>query len=290
MIRRPPRSTQGVSSAASDVYKRQGINAEYMGIMVNGLDFSNIIFKVIELDLYTREATPFTLLIQENEKTKTHHELKFISIMKLWVFFPYSYPSHTAPLYIIKTNWLWKECIQKLNEHLKEMWNEGELVVYDWVDYIIHGYLDSLDFAKGRLIDLPRTPEYHHLVEYLLFFSAQKEKEEFVNSEHDCPICLGHLPGSNFIRLPNCKHFACNTCFVTYCNSQIFEGKVSKMLCIEEECKNIIPETILKEVLDEETYEKYETFSINKALENLPDIAWCPQCEKPAFKDPCTLR
>eukprot|EP00831_Metopus_contortus_P052306 TRINITY_DN43902_c0_g1_i2.p2 TRINITY_DN43902_c0_g1~~TRINITY_DN43902_c0_g1_i2.p2 ORF type:complete len:199 (+),score=26.54 TRINITY_DN43902_c0_g1_i2:60-656(+) len=29
MIRRPPRSTQGVSSAASDVYKRQGINAEY---------------------------------------------------------------------------------------------------------------------------------------------------------------------------------------------------------------------------------------------------------------------
>eukprot|EP00831_Metopus_contortus_P021408 TRINITY_DN1956_c0_g1_i7.p2 TRINITY_DN1956_c0_g1~~TRINITY_DN1956_c0_g1_i7.p2 ORF type:complete len:176 (-),score=33.55 TRINITY_DN1956_c0_g1_i7:45-572(-) len=32
MIRRPPRSTQGVSSAASDVYKRQGINAEYMGI------------------------------------------------------------------------------------------------------------------------------------------------------------------------------------------------------------------------------------------------------------------
>eukprot|EP00831_Metopus_contortus_P045789 TRINITY_DN36720_c0_g1_i1.p1 TRINITY_DN36720_c0_g1~~TRINITY_DN36720_c0_g1_i1.p1 ORF type:complete len:171 (-),score=20.63 TRINITY_DN36720_c0_g1_i1:23-535(-) len=31
MIRRPQRSTQGVSSAASDVYKRQGINAEYMG-------------------------------------------------------------------------------------------------------------------------------------------------------------------------------------------------------------------------------------------------------------------
>eukprot|EP00831_Metopus_contortus_P007244 TRINITY_DN12771_c0_g1_i2.p2 TRINITY_DN12771_c0_g1~~TRINITY_DN12771_c0_g1_i2.p2 ORF type:complete len:117 (+),score=22.06 TRINITY_DN12771_c0_g1_i2:85-435(+) len=32
MIRRPPRSTQGVSSAASDVYKRQ----EYMGIKSNG--------------------------------------------------------------------------------------------------------------------------------------------------------------------------------------------------------------------------------------------------------------
>eukprot|EP00831_Metopus_contortus_P065626 TRINITY_DN58610_c0_g1_i2.p3 TRINITY_DN58610_c0_g1~~TRINITY_DN58610_c0_g1_i2.p3 ORF type:complete len:130 (+),score=21.70 TRINITY_DN58610_c0_g1_i2:96-485(+) len=35
MIRLPPRSTQGVSSAASDVYKRQGINAEYMGLLLH---------------------------------------------------------------------------------------------------------------------------------------------------------------------------------------------------------------------------------------------------------------
>eukprot|EP00825_Cyclidium_porcatum_P052379 TRINITY_DN9906_c0_g1_i1.p1 TRINITY_DN9906_c0_g1~~TRINITY_DN9906_c0_g1_i1.p1 ORF type:complete len:389 (-),score=75.21 TRINITY_DN9906_c0_g1_i1:264-1430(-) len=34
MIRRPPRSTHCISSAASDVYKRQGINAEYMGAFV----------------------------------------------------------------------------------------------------------------------------------------------------------------------------------------------------------------------------------------------------------------
>eukprot|EP00825_Cyclidium_porcatum_P042696 TRINITY_DN589_c0_g1_i15.p1 TRINITY_DN589_c0_g1~~TRINITY_DN589_c0_g1_i15.p1 ORF type:complete len:193 (-),score=58.03 TRINITY_DN589_c0_g1_i15:66-644(-) len=34
MIRRPPRSTHCISSAASDVYKRQGINAEYMGGLV----------------------------------------------------------------------------------------------------------------------------------------------------------------------------------------------------------------------------------------------------------------
>eukprot|EP01017_Pseudomicrothorax_dubius_P035511 TRINITY_DN497_c0_g1_i1.p1 TRINITY_DN497_c0_g1~~TRINITY_DN497_c0_g1_i1.p1 ORF type:complete len:162 (+),score=48.62 TRINITY_DN497_c0_g1_i1:28-513(+) len=36
MIRRPPRSTQSRSSAASDVYKRQGINAEYMGVKQKG--------------------------------------------------------------------------------------------------------------------------------------------------------------------------------------------------------------------------------------------------------------
>eukprot|EP00831_Metopus_contortus_P035187 TRINITY_DN28015_c0_g1_i4.p1 TRINITY_DN28015_c0_g1~~TRINITY_DN28015_c0_g1_i4.p1 ORF type:complete len:199 (+),score=22.06 TRINITY_DN28015_c0_g1_i4:121-717(+) len=41
MIRRPPRSTQGVSSAASDVYKRQGINAEYMG-MYNAIELRSL--------------------------------------------------------------------------------------------------------------------------------------------------------------------------------------------------------------------------------------------------------
>eukprot|EP00831_Metopus_contortus_P012193 TRINITY_DN14896_c0_g1_i5.p1 TRINITY_DN14896_c0_g1~~TRINITY_DN14896_c0_g1_i5.p1 ORF type:complete len:144 (+),score=39.91 TRINITY_DN14896_c0_g1_i5:133-564(+) len=43
MIRRPPRSTQGVSSAASDVYKRQ-INAEYMGHKLNLSFFLAAIF------------------------------------------------------------------------------------------------------------------------------------------------------------------------------------------------------------------------------------------------------
>eukprot|EP00825_Cyclidium_porcatum_P019593 TRINITY_DN222_c0_g1_i1.p1 TRINITY_DN222_c0_g1~~TRINITY_DN222_c0_g1_i1.p1 ORF type:complete len:295 (-),score=41.31 TRINITY_DN222_c0_g1_i1:445-1329(-) len=38
MIRRPPRSTHCISSAASDVYKRQGINAEYMGKYINKLN------------------------------------------------------------------------------------------------------------------------------------------------------------------------------------------------------------------------------------------------------------
>ena len=35
MIRRPPRSTQGVSSAASDVYKRQIFNALIIAIMID---------------------------------------------------------------------------------------------------------------------------------------------------------------------------------------------------------------------------------------------------------------
>ena len=38
MIRRPPRSTQGVSSAASDVYKRQGFGFDGDGDRVGVID------------------------------------------------------------------------------------------------------------------------------------------------------------------------------------------------------------------------------------------------------------
>eukprot|EP00658_Telonema_sp_P-2_P051101 TRINITY_DN39128_c0_g1_i1.p1 TRINITY_DN39128_c0_g1~~TRINITY_DN39128_c0_g1_i1.p1 ORF type:complete len:153 (-),score=29.76 TRINITY_DN39128_c0_g1_i1:141-599(-) len=51
MIRRPPRSTLSSSSAASDVYKRQGINAEY------GVDVTNIVKTVYNLHKnYTRSV------------------------------------------------------------------------------------------------------------------------------------------------------------------------------------------------------------------------------------------
>eukprot|EP00831_Metopus_contortus_P030020 TRINITY_DN24673_c0_g1_i2.p1 TRINITY_DN24673_c0_g1~~TRINITY_DN24673_c0_g1_i2.p1 ORF type:complete len:149 (+),score=37.09 TRINITY_DN24673_c0_g1_i2:88-534(+) len=68
MIRRPPRSTQGVSSAASDVYKRQGINAEYMGAEYMGSSSQSIL-------LQTRGAG--VLL-----KTAEHLQNKQINVMK----------------------------------------------------------------------------------------------------------------------------------------------------------------------------------------------------------------
>src|SRR5450756_1297652 len=40
MIRRPPRSTQSRSSAASDVYKRQPIQAGIPGIGIRGIDLT----------------------------------------------------------------------------------------------------------------------------------------------------------------------------------------------------------------------------------------------------------
>eukprot|EP00825_Cyclidium_porcatum_P014601 TRINITY_DN17895_c0_g1_i2.p3 TRINITY_DN17895_c0_g1~~TRINITY_DN17895_c0_g1_i2.p3 ORF type:complete len:170 (-),score=12.19 TRINITY_DN17895_c0_g1_i2:214-723(-) len=47
MLRRPPRSTHCISSAASDVYKRQGINAEYMGMVADTGDWERSTLGVV---------------------------------------------------------------------------------------------------------------------------------------------------------------------------------------------------------------------------------------------------
>eukprot|EP00825_Cyclidium_porcatum_P023368 TRINITY_DN256_c0_g1_i2.p1 TRINITY_DN256_c0_g1~~TRINITY_DN256_c0_g1_i2.p1 ORF type:complete len:504 (+),score=71.90 TRINITY_DN256_c0_g1_i2:147-1658(+) len=49
MIRRPPRSTHCISSAASDVYKRQGINAEYMGKYINNFWMGEMMMSIINV-------------------------------------------------------------------------------------------------------------------------------------------------------------------------------------------------------------------------------------------------
>ena len=43
MIRRPPRSTQGVSSAASDVYKRQKLRKVEINVAGRWFNFSGLI-------------------------------------------------------------------------------------------------------------------------------------------------------------------------------------------------------------------------------------------------------
>eukprot|EP00825_Cyclidium_porcatum_P020998 TRINITY_DN23560_c0_g1_i2.p2 TRINITY_DN23560_c0_g1~~TRINITY_DN23560_c0_g1_i2.p2 ORF type:complete len:190 (+),score=51.21 TRINITY_DN23560_c0_g1_i2:112-681(+) len=53
MTRRPPRSTHCISSAASDVYKRQGINAEYMGV---DLEASAVAYRQAHADWASRVA------------------------------------------------------------------------------------------------------------------------------------------------------------------------------------------------------------------------------------------
>eukprot|EP00831_Metopus_contortus_P003785 TRINITY_DN11392_c0_g1_i2.p1 TRINITY_DN11392_c0_g1~~TRINITY_DN11392_c0_g1_i2.p1 ORF type:complete len:382 (-),score=88.07 TRINITY_DN11392_c0_g1_i2:395-1540(-) len=88
MMRRPPRSTQGVSSAASDVYKRQ----EYMGIIKEDEDEDEDKGKVINhskyqmeqaaasIQLLLRKKWNLELLLLKKRKSKIQEKSKIIFI------------------------------------------------------------------------------------------------------------------------------------------------------------------------------------------------------------------
>ena len=59
MIRRPPRSTQGVSSAASDVYKRQVLGVVVLGIamtMMRGRESDDYYYEDDDEDYYEDDS------------------------------------------------------------------------------------------------------------------------------------------------------------------------------------------------------------------------------------------
>jgi len=259
--------------------------SEYASVKLNSLPLDSVIYKILEINIYTRESDPYILVLQEDEEKSTEKPIRFIPLLRLKVFFPFSYPKLTPPVYSFISNWLSQKYLKQLQVVLNKMWTANSPVVFEWVDYIQHGFLDTLDFAKGRKIQFLNDKNYHDMIEYLIFFDNERDQQEFCNSEVTCDICMSTMAGNNFIRLLACKHYTCKDCYKSYCESLIFDGKVSQITCYFEDCKTLIPDTFLKKTLSSELYERYETFSVNKALESMEDIAWCPRCEGPAFKD-----
>lgn len=259
--------------------------APYSSTTLGTLPFDAVIHKVLEINIYTRESDPYVLVLQEDEEKSTEKFIRYIPLLRLRVFFPFSYPKSTPPGYLTVSNWLPQKYMKQLQNALDEMWTSNCPVVFEWVDYIQHNFLDTLDFAKGRRIQFENNKDYHDMMDYLIFFDAERDRQEFANSEVTCQICMRTMSGSNFIRLLSCRHSVCKDCYESYCRALIFDGRAAQITCFAEDCKSLVPDAFLRKTLPAELYERYETFGVNKALEAMEDIAWCPQCEGPAFKD-----
>ncbi|XP_038218439.1 E3 ubiquitin-protein ligase RNF19B-like [Zerene cesonia] len=125
-----------------------------------------------------------------------------------------------------------------------------------------------LDQADGRPVKLSgvETQAKQAAVQYI----AEDEEGEVL----DCPLCLSTMSASSMVRLAWCSHRCCEPCLRQYLAIEIFEARVPVNCPVCHE--NMHPSDVRRIVDNQALYDKYEEFSVRRALAADPDTRWCP--------------
>ncbi|XP_006306899.2 E3 ubiquitin-protein ligase RNF14 [Capsella rubella] len=248
----------------------------------------------------TSEYTISTKLNLQSESEDFLYSFKaqHLPPIVLTCLLPNAYPSHLPPYFLISVQWMNPDKISSLCSMLDSIWSEqpGQEVLYQWTDWLQNSSISHLGFddeivlgpygvscsRDKRAVSGSRSPDSD--IPYIRSYDDEKRHDSFLQSLHECSICFSESAGIDFVKLP-CEHFFCLKCMKTYTDIHVSEGTVNKLKCPESKCGEIVPPGILKRLLGDEAYERWETLMLQKTLESMTDVAYCPRCETPCIED-----
>ncbi|XP_047517624.1 E3 ubiquitin-protein ligase RNF19A-like isoform X1 [Pieris napi] len=123
-----------------------------------------------------------------------------------------------------------------------------------------------LDQADGRSVKLSGVEAQAKPTVYI----AEDEEGDVL----DCPLCLSTFNASTMVRLAWCSHRCCESCLRQYLAIEIFEARVPVNCPVCHESMH--PSDVRRIVDNQVLYDKYEEFSVRRALAADPDTRWCP--------------
>lgn len=113
-------------------------------------------------------------------------------------------------------------------------------------------------------------------------------KHELNQSHHLvlCRLCLVMMPVSEMHQLDNCGCIFCKMCVQQYLILNIKEGNVM-LTCPDAECSQDgkIQSSEIERLVNQEVYEMFQRFKLNREVELDPNRTWCPRvnCETVCF-------
>ncbi|KAJ7533735.1 hypothetical protein O6H91_13G061700 [Diphasiastrum complanatum] len=228
--------------------------------------------------------------------------IQYIPPYQLTFTFPKAYPSSSPPIFSLSSSWLSAPQLSSLCKGLDHIWEDhlGQVVVYAWIEWLqsqtlIHLgkrdklYLGPYDLPVSqergidtRAVSGRSSPEND--IPFLLRYNEDMRLEEFYKSWHTCNICFTEQCGKDFVKLP-CQHFFCWTCMEQYSSVHVKDGSVNKLNCPDTACRGSLPPFLLKELLGEDDFRRWEDLLLQKTLDSMIDVVYCPRCETVCIED-----
>ncbi|GJN01872.1 hypothetical protein PR202_ga19174 [Eleusine coracana subsp. coracana] len=219
---------------------------------------------------------------------------------------PSSYPSHHPPLFTVSTEWLDKGMISSLCRMLDYIWEEqhGMEVTYQWVQWLQSSSLSHLGFdneivlSKGnvtcsedggdeRACSDNASPDA--IIPRMMRYNDNRHHEAFLNAIHNCMICFSELPGSSFTLVVSAITFVVLFLILFFVLLTIKVSISSNFHVIisfaGNACNRGVPPNILKRLLGENEFERWEGLLLQRTLDAMSDVVYCPRCQTACLED-----
>ncbi|KAG5450595.1 DDB1- and CUL4-associated factor 13, partial [Clonorchis sinensis] len=135
-------------------------------------------------------------------------------------------------------------------------------------------HINLFDYFARQCKELPFS-----ITQCTAFFVAHNDDcldLEYDSARWECPVCFTTKLGTKFFRFRACKHRTCMKCvrqsFICALKDGLMEQRMACLLCGLEaepnEARQVLPST---------EYDRYERLLLNRALNRMSDIAFCPR-------------
>jgi len=218
----------------------------------------------------------------------SHLSLSTLPPLLLDILLPPSYPYGPPMIVSLHATHSWLPLGHGLQRKLLETWQDGEGVLYTWVEWIRSGeFLDALgliaDVNGEEVIRIPH-PAPHVLIPILKAYDKSTQLTRFSQTSYTCEICLTSIKGARCILL-SCSHVFCRACLEDFWKLCIAEGDVGRVGCPDPQCVKAgreANEEEVRRVVTEDEVRRWKWLREKRELEKDPSIIHCPMsfCQK----------